>query len=243
MEVLWNPWHGCHKYSEGCMHCYVYRRDEQYELDTSRIYKTKAFDLPIKKDKQGNYKYPSNTLFFTCFTSDFFLEEADEWRKETWKIIRERNDCSFFIVTKRIHRFYTSLPEDWKEGYKHVTICCTVENQKRAEERVPFFLSLPIQHKQLICEPILERIDLLPFLFPSLEEVTVGGESGRNARICDYQWVLEIRDACIQHHVSFHFKQTGARFVKDGKLYKIPRKYQIMQAKKAQIDVFFFYKN
>ena len=29
-EQLWNPWHGCHKISEGCRHCYVYRTDAQY---------------------------------------------------------------------------------------------------------------------------------------------------------------------------------------------------------------------
>ncbi|MBQ2628769.1 MAG: DUF5131 family protein [Kiritimatiellae bacterium] len=20
--IIWNPWHGCHKVSEGCQHCY-----------------------------------------------------------------------------------------------------------------------------------------------------------------------------------------------------------------------------
>ena len=32
MEVTWNPWHGCTKYSEGCRHCYVYRRNNIYNL-------------------------------------------------------------------------------------------------------------------------------------------------------------------------------------------------------------------
>ena len=24
---FWSLWHGCHRKSEGCLHCYVYRRD------------------------------------------------------------------------------------------------------------------------------------------------------------------------------------------------------------------------
>lgn len=28
MTMMWNLWHGCHKISERCQHCYVYRRDE-----------------------------------------------------------------------------------------------------------------------------------------------------------------------------------------------------------------------
>ena len=26
-STSWNLWHGCHKCSPGCWHCYVYRRD------------------------------------------------------------------------------------------------------------------------------------------------------------------------------------------------------------------------
>lgn len=35
----WNPWHGCHKISPGCMNCYVYRRDSKYEIDSSAVRK------------------------------------------------------------------------------------------------------------------------------------------------------------------------------------------------------------
>ena len=49
-------------------------------------------------------------------------------------------------------------------------------------------------------------------------------------------WILDIREQCIRKNVPFHFKQTGASFIKDGKHYKIERKYQSKQAKKAAID-------
>ena len=28
-------------------------------------------------------------------TSDFFLEDADAWREETWAVMRERRDLKF----------------------------------------------------------------------------------------------------------------------------------------------------
>ena len=64
----------------------------------------------------------------------------------------------------------------------------------------------------------------------------VGGESGNEARECDYDWVLTIRRQCVEREVSFHFKQTGARFRKDHKLYHIKRRLQQAQARKAGID-------
>ena len=66
-------------------------------------------------------------------------------------------------------------------------------------------------------------------------EVTVGCESGNEARVFDYDWVLNIREQCIKAGVPFHFKQTGAHFRKDGKLYNIPRSQQMVQAHKAGI--------
>ena len=66
--------------------------------------------------------------------------------------------------------------------------------------------------------------------------MTVGGESGSDARVCDYDWVLNIREQCINANVPFHFKQTGAHFCMNGRIYNIPRKEQMSQAHKAFID-------
>ena len=51
MAKSWNPWHGCRKYSSGCLHCYVHRSDIKYDKDPEAIYKTKNFSLPILKKK------------------------------------------------------------------------------------------------------------------------------------------------------------------------------------------------
>jgi len=234
---MWNLWHGCHKLSAGCKHCYVYRGDSKRGVDSSIVAKTKSFDLPVQKKRNGEYKIPSGTMVYTCFTSDFFVEEADHWRAEAWEMIRLRNDLQFMMITKRIDRFYEMLPNDWGNGYEHVTICCTVENQDRADYRLPIYKAAPIKHKIIICEPLLEWIDLSAYAIGSwVKQVVVGGESGYEARACDFDWVMELRNHCVEQNVSFWFKQTGANFIKDGKRYDINRRMQHSQARKAGIN-------
>jgi protein gp37 len=207
------------------------------EIGSNVARKTAAFDLPVKRKRDKSYKIPSGKVIFTCFTSDFFLKDADEWRPECWRMMRERSDCMFFLFTKRIDRFAECIPDDWGDGYDNVLIGCTIENQEMADYRLPIFKSAPIKHKILAVAPLLGPINLLPYLDNTIEEVSVGGESGVNARPCHYEWILDIRQQCIEKHVPFRFHQTGAYFVKDGRTYRIMRKYQLSQAHKAGIDV------
>ena len=232
---LWNPWHGCHKTSPGCANCYVYRRDESIGKDAGVVAKTGDYDLPLRKNRYGEYRLsPDDGVVFTCMTSDFFLEDADEWRKACWEMIRFRSDLSFHIITKRIERFEQCMPPDWGNGWDHVTICCTCENQEMADRRLPVFLSFPIKHREIISEPMLESINIEKYLATGLiEHVTCGGESGDNARPCDFRWITELRRECVRAGVPFYFKQTGAKFIKDGKMYHIDRALQMAQAKKS----------
>lgn len=198
--------------------------------------KTQAFDLPVRLTKKGGYKIPSGKVVFTCFTSDFLLQDADEWRGDCWRMMRQRQDCIFYFFTKRIERLESCLPSDWGDGYENVMIGCTVENQDRADFRLPIFLSAPIKHRSIIASPLLERLDISQYLDFRIEEVSVGGESGVEARPCDYDWVLDLRRQCIEKDVAFRFHQTGARFIKDGRTYRIPRGHQLDQAHRAGID-------
>ena len=206
-------------------------------IESSKIRKNKTnFYLPIKLNRDKTYKLRCGQIIYTCLTSDFFLEEADVWRKTAWEMIKRRGDLRFFIFTKRIDRFFSSLPADWNDGYENVIIGCTVENQEMANYRLPIFEKLPIRHKTIIVAPILEKVNILPYLNANIEEVAVSGESGRDARICDYKWILDIRKQCIEKDIPFCFHQTGANFMKDGKIYKIRRQNQISQAYKANIN-------
>jgi len=234
--VTWNPWHGCTKLSEGCMNCYVYRSDARYGKDASVVKQTSSFNLPIRKKRYGEFVVKPNSTINTCFTSDFFLDQADDWRQECWGMIKVRHDCKFFFITKRIHRYKSCFPSDWSVGYPHVTIGVTVENQAMVDFRLPYLIEAPIVQKLIIVEPILGSINLQPYLVSSISGVVVGGESGPDARLCDYDWVLNIKNQCEKAQVPFMFRQTGALFKKDNKIYRIARMHQGQQARKADID-------
>lgn len=234
----WNPWHGCTKISPGCKYCYVYRQDKMYgaSVASSLCKKNQTFDLPVKRTRHGSYKIPPGKIVFTCFTSDFLLKDADGWRPDCWRMMRERSDCFFYFFTKRIDRLADVLPDDWGDGYDNVIIGCTVENQDRADFRLPIFRELPVKHKSIIVAPMLERVDISGYIDESIEEVSAGGESGFDARVCDYDWILDLRRQCVEKNVPFCFHQTGAHFRMDGKLYSIPRRLQRAQARKAGIN-------
>lgn len=117
----WEPWSGCYPVSDGCTNCYFYgpygKRQGQNTAE-----KTAEFQKPLAKTAKGEYRIPGGKIVATCFASDFFIPEADAWRAEAWRMIRQRPDLDFLILTKRIDRFPVSLPADWGDGYDNVNI-------------------------------------------------------------------------------------------------------------------------
>lgn len=99
----------------------------------------------------------------------------------------------------------------------------SVEDQKRADERIPHLLHTPAAVRFLSCEPLLGPLDLSPWLqfegpgwhyrdeigYPPIDWVIAGGESGPNARPMHPDWARSIRDQCQAAGVPFFFKQWG----------------------------------
>ncbi len=233
--ALWNPWRGCHKHSEGCRYCYIHKGDRKRGVDTNTIVKTDNFSAPVAKNKSGVYRIKPGQTVYLCFSTDFLIAEADEWRPACWQMIRERTDLHFLFLTKRIERFMDCIPDDWGDGYDNVTVGCTVENQDRADCRLSLFNRLPIKHKNIVCQPLIGKINLAAYL-DNVELVVGGGESDRNARPLDYDWVLAIREQCIARNVHFAFRQCGTHFIKDGKHYTLATRDLCSQARKAHIN-------
>ena len=89
-------------------------------------------------------------------------------------------------------------------------------NQDRADYRLSIFNKLPIKHKNIICQPLIEEINLTAYL-DHVELVIVGGESNRNTRPLDYA-------------------QCGTHFIKDRKSYTLSTRDLCSQARKANIN-------
>ncbi len=106
--------------------------------------------------------------------------------------------------------FWTASPTIGGDGYENVVVCCTIENQKNTDYKLGIFEKLPIKHKCITAQPLIEAIDLEHYL-DGIELVVVGGESDTNARPLDYAWVLDIREQCVRKNVSFEFSQGRQR--------------------------------
>lgn len=231
---MWSPWRGCRKCSEGCRYCYIHQGDLRRGVDTEKIIKTENFSKPIERKKNGEYKMKSGHVFL-CFQSDFLIEDADEWRQECWDMIRERSDCHFIFLTKRIERFNYCKPDDWDNGFDNVTIGVSCENQKAVDGRLSILCSQPIKHRNIILQPLIEEVDIEPYLF-NIELVIVGGEYGQTARPLHFDWVLKIQEQCVRANVRFEFRQCATHFVKDGKEFKLNYNQLAQQARAVNID-------
>lgn len=218
MHDIWNPWHGCKKCSEGCENCYMYFLDRIHNNgDSSVVMKTSNFNYPLQKNRNGGYKIKSGEMLRVCMTSDFFVEDADEWRSEAWDIIYKRSDVIFFLLTKRPERVAKYLPSDWGEGWENVFFNVTCENQKRADERIPLLLSLPFKHKGIMVAPFIGEVSISKYLeYGQIEQVIADGENYDGARECHYEWAKKLYYECVEKDVTFSFLNTGNNYVKEG---------------------------
>lgn len=55
--------------------------------------------------------------------------------------------------------------------------------------------------------------------------------------MCDYDWVLDIREQCVKADVTFWFKNTGSYFRRNGVVEKINPYKQNSMARELGIDI------
>src|ERR1700690_4357975 len=97
-DASWNPWYGCHKVSQGCKGCYMFRDMLRYGRNPNLVARSKTtFGDPLRWPQKP-------AMCFTCSWSDWLIEEADPWRDEAYDIIRATPWIAYQILTKRIER-------------------------------------------------------------------------------------------------------------------------------------------
>lgn len=150
-------------------------------------------------------------------------------RERLFRLIEETPNLDWLLLTKRpenIAKLWPSAdifdgsPGDGKAVYlPNVWLGVSVEDQQRADERIPILLQTPAAVRFLSVEPLLGPVDLDFDQYESpgwfeyrknlLHWIIVGGESGPDARPCHPDWVRSIRDQCQAAGVPFFFKQIG----------------------------------
>ncbi|MGH9089889.1 MAG: DUF5131 family protein [Acidimicrobiales bacterium] len=220
-EATWNPTTGCDRTSPGCDHCYALtlaRRlkamgNPKYQVDGDPATSGPGFGITLHDDVIElplHWRQPK--LIFVNSMSDLFHPSVpDSFIERVFKIMTETPQHTYQVLTKRSKRLLhlaDRLP--WPTN---MWMGVTVESANY-RFRVEHLRKVPAAIRFLSIEPLITRLG--PIDLAGIDWVIVGGESGPRARPLAYDWVVEVRDQCVDANVPFFFKQWGGRTPKSG---------------------------
>jgi protein gp37 len=220
-DYTWNPITGCSPVSEACENCYAAAISKRFKLPWG-----KPVFHPDRLGEPCWVKKPER--IFVCSMSDLFHEGVQaEWIDKIFEIMWACPQHTFILLTKRPHLINEKLycgTEDCPvrelgqgDNLLNVWMGVTVENQARAEERIPELLRIPAVKRFVSVEPMLEDVDLVLWMSPKLmrrlDWVICGPETGPKARLCDPEWIRRLYSHCRSFDIPFFDKSevTGVR--------------------------------
>ena len=249
-----NPWRGCTKVSAGCANCYaeaMSRRNPQTldvwgDAGKRVIAGESCWRQPLKWDRAAARAVERHRVFCASL-ADVFEDrpELEAPRRRLWELIVATPHLDWLLLTKRPENISRMLGPRGINFYAregpvpcpqpNVWLGVSVEDQARADERIPLLLRTPAAVRFLSCEPLLGPVDLsavgllrwdvLHGWKPAhdgwpeganterIDWCIVGGESGPGARQCDVGWVRGIVGQCKAAGVACFVKQLGAKAI------------------------------
>lgn len=246
-----NPWRGCVKVSAGCAHCYAEKLSarnpavlgEWGPKGRRAIAAESYWKLPLAWDRAAAGAGERRRVFCASL-SDVFEQNLQvvEARARLFRTIDATPNLDWLLLTKRPENIMTywhtrtyrdgdgrvwgeSKPTRVEFRRDNVWLGTSVEDQERAEERIPELLVCrklaPVLFLSL--EPLLGPVDLRAFgvFGPAIDWAIIGGESGPGSRPCDLVWVRRLIGQCEDMEIAPFVKQLGAN-VTSGGLYLFP---------------------
>ncbi len=204
-DMTWNPTTGCTKISTGCKNCYaeiMSRRLKAMDVDKY----SNGFDLTLHESAiEAPLSWRQPRRVFVNSMSDLFHPGIPmEFIQRVFDIMVQCPQHVFQVLTKRPERtLELNRMIDWAPN---IWMGVSVEND-RVVDRIDILRSTSASIKFLSLEPLLGPLPNLNLT--DIDWVIAGGESGRKARPMDPEWVLDIRDQCLEAEVAFFFKQWG----------------------------------
>lgn len=221
-HATFNPWLGCVRVSPGCEHCYA----EQLVVHG-------RMSLPVwgpasttarKRTAESTWKQPLawnraaeksgvRKRVFCASLADVFEDHpmVAPWRTELFAMIEKTPMLDWQLLTKRPENMLRMLPVSWLDNPRpNVWLGTTVEDQMRAEHRIPKLVRTPAAIRFLSCEPLLEGVDLSFCLgHRALDWIIIGGESGPKARPFNLRRAAPIMELCSRFGIAVFMKQIG----------------------------------
>lgn len=214
----------CRKLSPGCANCYAAKlNDSTYFKGNHLPYSGKPPELKLREEIIDGWKRQRNPKrhFVASMTDVFGDWVPQEWvnaflsgmtlaPRQTFQVLTKRAD----VMRDRVSEWLRSTGR--AEVPPNIWLGVSVEDQKRAVERIPILLSIPAKVRFLSVEPLLSGVDLDPpairwLTCPKrIDWVIIGGESGLGARPCNVEWIRSIVQQCKAAGVACFTKQLGS---------------------------------
>jgi protein gp37 len=226
---VWNPTVGCTKLSAGCKNCYAERIFERFNPGQKF---SEVHCYPERLDQPLHWK--KSRRVFVDSMSDLFHEDVPSlFIDHVFETMHLAYWHTFMILTKRAERMYSYISQRYLPNrlavLPNVWLGVTTEDQKTADGRIPFLLQTPAAIRFVSVEPMLEKINISPYLYGNigryygdhpnyLNWVICGCESGPGARPMKMSWAADMKHQCVFYDVPFFFKQAMIK----GKLVKMP---------------------
>jgi len=241
-DASWNPVTGCTKVSPGCDHCYAETFAERWRGVPGHHFET-GFDVTLRPERLEQpraWKKPRR--IFVNSMSDVFHEAVpDDFILSMFAIMAVTPQHRYQVLTKRHGRMRSLLSRPkfsqdikdllwqldggiaWRRHHwplPNVWLGVSVEDQKRADLRIPALLDTPAAVRFISAEPLLGPVSLWHLIDAKgsgvgeprvLDWIIAGGESGPGARPCDLNWLRALRDQCEWSGSAFFLKQLGKR--------------------------------
>ena len=207
-EMTWNPTTGCTKISAGCKNCYAEIMTHRLKAMGQEKYKHGFNVVKIYPDAlRIPYTWRTPKLVFVNSMSDLFHENIPlSYIERVFKVMNENPQHVFQVLTKRAKRL--SQIHDKLKWTHNIWMGVTVEN-KDVIDRIDYLRAIDCRVKFLSLEPLIGPMPQLNL--GKIDWVIVGGESGRNPRPMNPEWVLKIMYQCEKEDVAFFFKQWGGK--------------------------------
>ena len=217
-DETWNPLTGCSRVSPGCDNCYMFALYPRLKAMGVPGYETGPDDIRLLSERlivPTTWKKPRR-VFVNSMADLFHPEVPFDFVSDVFATMQDaisKGGHVFQILTKRPGRAVAW----WQQNASHfddswptnIWMGTSVETQKYAP-RLTVLARIPAPIRFVSAEPLLERLDLAPWLNNgSVNWVIVGGESGPNARPMDLDWARDLREQSVAADVAFFLKQLG----------------------------------
>jgi protein gp37 len=250
-----NCWWGCDKVSEACKFCYAESFAKRTGHDAwgpkadRRFFGDKHWAEPLAWNAAAEKAGERHRVFCSSM-ADVFEDrrDLDEHRARLWKLIEATPHLDWLLLTKRPECMARLAPAAWAQAWPtNVWAGTTIENQRRAEERILWLLSIPASVLFISAEPLLEVVNLRRIevvkpeppngpgvyvdaltghvagpdeIMPRKVSWVIGGlESGPGRRPCEVAWLQSLADQCAAAGAAYFVKQdTGMYPGKQGRI-------------------------